>query len=90
MWLKFKDKLKPSLSRLSGDTRKRLATIEYTIRDRIMSHERPPMSAEDRAYLADTFAEQNQRLAEFLGSSTIWEGSQGSSTENFTLSMASA
>lgn len=65
-WIVFKQQIKPFFKRFPVSLRRTLAQLEKHAAQQVLSDERPPLQDADRAYLAETFSEQNQKLAELI------------------------
>jgi hypothetical protein len=73
-WVAAKQSIKPLFKRFPLGLRRALARLEKGAIQQVISEERPPMLAADRAFLADAFAGQNQKLAALMGRElTCWQ-----------------
>lgn len=66
-WVTAKTQLKPFIKRFPNRLRSNLAQVEKRAMRRVLSDERPAMLAEDRAFLAEIYIDENKKLAAFLG-----------------------
>ena len=72
-WLVIKRALRPYFLRFPTSLRRRLSKVEQLFRLQILNEERPPISKEDRDYLADIFQEHNIKLANFMERELPWD-----------------
>jgi hypothetical protein len=66
-WVTTKQQIKPLFKRFPVGLRHTLAQLEKRTVQQVMSDERPPIRDADRTFLTERFAEQNQKLTDFIG-----------------------
>lgn len=71
-WMMAKTRLKPFVKRFPGQLRRHLAQVEKQTIQRALSDERPDILTEDRAFLGEIYADQNKKLAEFMGRDLLY------------------
>lgn len=71
-WLAFKKAVKPAFMWISPKVRKQFADAERDISQKVMTTERPPISAEDKTFLEQVFQEEKQALSKLLNREIPW------------------
>jgi hypothetical protein len=66
-WVTTKQQIKPLFKRFPVSLRRNLAQLEKRAVRQVMTDERPSMLDADGTFLVEIFAEQNQKLANFIG-----------------------